>query len=101
MSKLQIAIECLPEVSDQIEVGLNGISEDEVIRAEQDNLDGSLPTVLLVAQTAAPFFAAILPILAPYLLQSKVTRLKIKKSDGSEVEIENPTQEQVEKYFGE
>lgn len=98
MSKIQLTIECLPAAADDIAAGLAEVADDEVMRAEKDNLDGGLQTVLLVAQTAAPFFATLLPILALHLQRSQVTRLKVKRPDGTEFEIANPTKEQIEKY---
>lgn len=98
MSTTQYTIECLPEAADEIAGGLANVVDHEVLRAEKNNLDGGLQTVLLVAQTAAPFFAALLPILANHFQSFKVTRLKIKKPDGTEIEIANPTIEQIKKY---
>jgi len=94
----QITIECSPNAADEIFADLAEVSDGNLMRADKDNLDGGLQTVLIVAQTAAPFFAALVPLLIPYLTKSKVTRIKFKKPDGTEVEISNPTKEQLEKY---
>jgi hypothetical protein len=99
MSKAQFTIECQHDAATGIESVLAGLADGDILRAEKDNLDGGLQTVILIAQTAAPYFAAVLPLLVPYLQGTKITRLKIKKPNGDEVEIISPTREQVEKWM--
>jgi len=94
-------IECTRDVADEIANGLRTLVEGDVARADKNNLDGGLLTVLLVAQTAAPIIASLVPILVPHLQGSKIARLKIKKPDGTEVEIIKPTKEQLDKYLDE
>lgn len=94
-------IECTRDVADEIADGLRKLADGDVARADKNNLDGGLQTVLLVAQTAAPIIASLVPLLVAHLQGSKIARLKIKKPDGTEVEITNPTKEKLEKYLDE
>lgn len=101
MALSNLTIECAPDVAEEIADHLRNLTGGEVASADKNNLDGGLPTVLLVAQTAVPIITSLVPLLAPYLQRSKVVRLKFKRPDGTEVEIINPTQEQLDKYVDE
>jgi hypothetical protein len=98
MESSTTTIECTRDVADEIADDLRRLVDGDVARADKNNLDGGLQTVLLVVQTASPIVASLVPLLVAHLQNSKIARLKFKKPDGTEVEITNPSKEQLEKY---
>ncbi len=93
------AIECTRDVADALMDVLKKLADGQVARADKNNLDGGLQTVLLVAQTVTPIIAALVPLLVAHVESSRIARLKFRKPDGTEIEIINPTREQLEKYL--
>lgn len=94
MNGVTVAIECEADVADRLAAALKSATGKDVIQAQKNNLDGSLPTVLQILQIATTLAATVLPIVASHLASRKVKKIKI-----GDVEIENPTPEQLENLW--
>jgi hypothetical protein len=99
LNKISCTIECSPNLSRELAGKLSKISGEEIDQVERDNLDGSPTTIVLIFQLVATVVTAAAPLIVPYVLNGGVKKIRIKRVDGSEVEIENPTREQVEREF--
>lgn len=94
MTDVTLAIECEAGVADRLAAALQSATGRDVIQAQRNSLDGSLPTVLQIVQIASSLAATVLPIVAAHVASKKVKKIKI-----GDVEIENPTPEQLENLW--
>lgn len=90
---MQLAFEVDKDVADDIEESLR-LAGAEVTSASKRNLDGALETVIQLVDIATTAGAAVVPLLLPW-----ITRKKVKKIRVGDIEIENPTEEQVEQLW--
>ena len=89
MKTITLAIECDASVSDELTKQLQTVTESEIVSAKKNSLDGSMETVLQVVQVVASLASTVTPLLALYLGQRSIKKIKL-----GPVEIENPTQEE-------
>ncbi|MDT9002232.1 hypothetical protein RQP53_23330 [Paucibacter sp. APW11] len=94
MSDLTLALECDSDASSSLSAALAEATHANVIEAEKNSLDGSLPTILQIVQVASSIAAIVTPIVTSYIASKKVKKIKF-----GDIEIENPTQEQWERLW--
>jgi hypothetical protein len=75
-------------------VRLGAAAGRPVVQAGKNSLDGSLPTILQIVQIASSVASAVLPVVASYVASRKVKKIKL---DG--IEIDNPSDEQLERLW--
>jgi hypothetical protein len=91
MNQLTLALECDSGASSELSIELEAASNNPVISAEKKHLDGSPATTLQIVQIAISTIAAIAPIVAAFIANRSVKKIKL-----GAIEIENPTKEQWE-----
>ncbi len=90
---MQLAFEVDKDVADDIEGSLR-LAGAEVTSASKRNLDGALETVIQLVDIATTAGAAVVPLLLPWIARKKVKKIRV-----GDIEIENPTEEQVEQLW--
>ena len=95
MDKVILSLECDEEASEDLAKALSEVSQSPVTSARKNNLDGSPATILQIVQIVTSLTAAITPLVAAYVSNKRVKKIKF----GS-IEIENPTREQWERLWG-
>lgn len=91
MDQIRFVLECDQEVADEVAAALTREAHAQVSSASKRNLDGSAETIMQIIQVASSFGGLILPLLLPWLKRDSVRKIRF-----GELEIENPTPEQVE-----
>jgi hypothetical protein len=90
VDRLQLALEVDRDIADDIGGSLRQAGAD-VTSASKRNLDGALETVIQLVDIATTAGAAVVPLLLPWITRKKVRKIRV-----GDIEIENPTEEQVE-----
>lgn len=93
MDRMQLALEVDKDIADDIEGSLRQAGA-EVASASKRNLDGALETVIQLVEIATTTGATIVPLLLSWITRKKVRKIRI-----GDIEIENPTEEQVEQLW--
>jgi len=91
MNDVTLAVECDSQASVGLSADLQAAANSQVVSAQKKHLDGSPASTLQIVQVAASMMAAVAPIIAAYISNRRVKKIKL----GS-IEIENPTSEQWE-----
>ena len=91
MEKTSIAVEVQLDDAEQLKTDLEAETNNTVQKYTQSNIDGTAATVLLYVQAVSTVISALTPILIHYLKRDSVSKIKV-----GEVEIDNPTIEQVQ-----
>jgi hypothetical protein len=93
VDRLQLALEVDRNIADDIAGSFMQVGA-EVTSASKRNLDGTLETVIQLVDIAVTAGAAVVPLILPW-----TTRKNIRKIRVGDIEIENPSEEQVEELW--
>lgn len=88
MDNVTLVIEADDETSAILRTGLKEITQQDVVTARKEGLDGVQTTITLI-QIISPVLTALAPILMEQIRQKKVKRIRYK-----DIEVDNPTEEQ-------
>ena len=91
MSRLAFALECDKDVADDIAASFRSGFDAKVSSATKRNLDGAAETVIQLVELAFTAGSTVLPLILPWVRRNKVRKIRL-----GDLEIENPTPEQVE-----
>jgi hypothetical protein len=91
MDRVSFAIECDGHVADEFAASLSDGTGAVVMSGTKRNLGGASETVIQIVQVSIAAGGAIVP-----LITSWVTRGNVRKIRLGDLEIENPSREQVE-----
>lgn len=94
MSHVTLAVECEVDSAKGLATELEQVTKSKVISGTKNSLDGSPETILQIVEVATSLMAAVAPIVAAYIANRRVKKIKC-----SDIEIENPTQEQWEQLW--
>lgn len=90
-----IIITCSKEIGTTIREEIDSLPDSQSTLQERKNLEGITAGCIVIATLATQSLPHILNFIAKYVRPGNVAKIKIKDGD-REVEIENPTPEQVE-----
>ncbi|MCZ6757029.1 MAG: hypothetical protein O7C39_01985 [Bacteroidetes bacterium] len=91
METVKIGIEVSNEHAEPLCSELEEIALNNIQKYEKSKVDGTAATVLLLIQAMSSVVAAMTPIILHYLQKGSINKIKV-----GDVEIENPSAEQVE-----
>ncbi len=94
MAELVLMLEADETASDGLQRALAEGAVGQVSTARKSHLDGSAQTVILIIQVAILAASSVPAILLPFLDRKRVRKFKC-----GDIEIENPTPEQVEQLW--
>jgi hypothetical protein len=90
MRELIIGLEVDQSDADNLISKIEEAAGIAVSRFDKSNIDGTASSALLYFEALSPFVAAIAPIVLHFLSNRRIRKIKV-----GDVEIENPSEEQV------
>ena len=94
MEDMTLVLETDEETSAQLKQSFEETTKTDVVSAKRMNLDGAAATFVTILQASSPIISAVIPLVIEILKQKKVSRIKL-----NDIEIENPTEEQLKKVW--
>jgi hypothetical protein len=88
---IRFALECDRDVAEELAASLADGVDAEVSSASKSNLDGSPETVLQIIEVALTAASTVVPLVLAWVSRDRVRKIRV-----GDVEIENPSTEQVE-----
>jgi hypothetical protein len=94
MEEVTFVLEADEKTSARLKQSFEERTKTDVVSAKRTNLDGAAATFVTILQASSPIISAVIPLVIEILKQKKVSRIKL-----NDVEIENPTEEQLNRVW--